>query len=260
MNISVNRLYSFISILIFILLALIFYFEFCLSPPNKHIETTYVLSQNNSKINHVFYIHYLDSKDKLSIENFIFFMNFAYMPCHPHVFYTFVFNRDTIELDIMPDLLKLIGPKLMNILKNCIAEDELIDRQFITKNTKIITRFNQGGDLCSLTEIMKTDFWINNEKLFHLYFFINSSARGPFLPNYWTRPWWEMFTDIFEQYPNTAIAGPYVSCEQNFHVQSFMIVFDKRGLSIMKNVWRCPYPNEDKYAWISQTEVVMLRD
>ena len=49
-----------------------------------------------------------------------------------------------------------------------------------------------------------------------------------------------------------------MSCEHAPHIQSFMIVFNKKGLEIMKNVWRCPYANEDRNAWILETEVVSI--
>ena len=65
-----------------------------------------------------------------------------------------------------------------------------------------------------------------------------------------------MFTQIFENYPKTAVAGPYFSCETNPHIQSFMLAIDKRGLFFMKQVFRCPNQNEEKTSWIYDTECV----
>lgn len=69
-----------------------------------------------------------------------------------------------------------------------------------------------------------------------------------------------MFTDTIERYPNTAAMGPFMSCEQSLHIQSFMILFDKRAYALMRMVWRCPYPGEDKSEWVSNTEVVSKVD
>lgn len=50
-----------------------------------------------------------------------------------------------------------------------------------------------------------------------------------------------MFLDMFEKFPRAAAVGPYLSCEYNPHIQSFIVALDKRGLSVLKEVWRCPY-------------------
>lgn len=256
-----------IVLIVFILKLLIFNINIE-QPSNTIIKYKYLVKHEINSDNleaknkpiHVIYAHYFDTNDKLSVENFIFFMNFAYLPCDPNVFFTIIFNRKSLSRNLMDDLALMIGDDLVSKLKNCISFEGVFETKF-KYNTKIITRQNdRGGDLCTYIDYMKTDFWQNNENLFHFYFFINSSVRGPFLPNYWIRPWWEMFTNIFEEHPNTAIAGPYASCQQSLHIQSFMIVFDKRGLSLMKKVWRCPYAGEDKFAWISETEVVIEKE
>ena len=53
-------------------------------------------------------------------------------------------------------------------------------------------------------------------------------------------------------------AGPYLSCEQHPHIQSFFIALDKRGLKILKKTWRCQNEDENKEMWISDTEVVLI--
>ena len=58
------------------------------------------------------------------------------------------------------------------------------------RNTYLIVRQNKdGGDLCAHAEFVKSDFWLKNKNSYLYYFFINSSCRGPFLPNYWVRKW-----------------------------------------------------------------------
>lgn len=65
-----------------------------------------------------------------------------------------------------------------------------------------------------------------------------------------------MFTDIFERHPKTVMAGPYLSCEISYHIQSFFVVFNLKGLNIATQVWKCQDPGEDKSNWIRNTEIV----
>ena len=68
-----------------------------------------------------------------------------------------------------------------------------------------------------------------------------------------------MFVDLFQKYKNAAAIGPYISCEYGQHIQSFMISVDKRGLAVMKSVYRCPVGEEattsGRMNWIIDTEV-----
>lgn len=64
-----------------------------------------------------------------------------------------------------------------------------------------------------------------------------------------------MFSDLFDKYTNTVAIGPYLSCEFAPHIQSFMIAVDRRGLSVLRTVYRCPYANEDKSRWVPDIEV-----
>ena len=65
-----------------------------------------------------------------------------------------------------------------------------------------------------------------------------------------------MFIDFFEKYNNTAAVGPYVSFENGPHIQSFALSVDRRGFNVLYEIFRCPYPNEDRSHWIKDTEVV----
>jgi hypothetical protein len=211
---------------------------------------------------HVFYVHYMDTEDKLTIDNFIYFMNFAYSACHPHLFFTLVLNRRNMDTNLMSDLAEVLGPRLLASMRNCTYNELDLGRRHNKerrgyRNTKIIVRLNDhGGDLCANVDMLKSEFFKKNEHLFRYFFFINSSVRGPFLPNYYLRPWWEMFTDMFERFENTVIVGPYMSCEKAPHIQSFLIAADRRGLQLIKEVWRCPRLDEKRILWIYDTEVV----
>ena len=65
-----------------------------------------------------------------------------------------------------------------------------------------------------------------------------------------------MFTDIFEHNANVTAIGPYLSCQYNKHIQSFLIALDRRSVDLLEKTWRCPYKNETRDKWIMDTEVV----
>lgn len=135
-----------------------------------------MLFSNNYKI-HIMYIHYLETTDEKSIENFKYFMDFAYEPCSKNVDFTFIFHTDHEYIDVFKEIKKIIvDDDLIYNIKNC-------------KNTRIKYRLNEGNYLCAFIDILKSDYWKLIENVYQFYFFINSSVRGPFLPVYWTRPW-----------------------------------------------------------------------
>ena len=141
---------------------------------------------------HVTYVHYL-SKDKLTDENFKFFIDFAYNPCHPRVFYTFLISVNSLNhFDLKKKLPKIIGEQQFNKILKCSKilkwdiKDDIL--QYFLNNTMIII-IKKTPDLCALNNIFQTSFWKKIEKFFNFYFFINSTVRGPFLPNYWIKPW-----------------------------------------------------------------------
>ena len=125
------------------------------------------------------YVHKIDTNDEISHENFRFFMNFGLLPCDHRVHYRIILNT----LYVYFDLWEQVG-KILN-------DDDLIGKIKKCANIEFIKRLNVlGTDLCGHIEIFKNQTWKNlllNQ--YKYYFFINSSVRGPFLPNYWTEPW-----------------------------------------------------------------------
>jgi hypothetical protein len=137
---------------------------------------------------HISYVHYLDTLDKITIENFKFFLHFAYDPCNADVDFTIILNVNNLNQPIFErDLLRNAfgnSTRLMNEFKSCQ------ESQNPNRNTFIIVRQNKAGsDLCAYAEFVKSDFWLKNKDRYLYYFFINSTCRGPFLPNYWRRKW-----------------------------------------------------------------------
>ena len=159
---------------------------------NEKIYDISSIRRENFNLIHVTYVHYL-SNDKLTNENFKFFIDFAYNPCHERVFYTFLISVDSLgHFNLTEKLPKIIGERQFNkILKcsNCIKWDIKNDiMKYFLYNTMIII-IEKTPDLCALKNIFQTLFWKKIEKVFNFFFFINSTVRGPFLPNYWLKPW-----------------------------------------------------------------------
>ena len=133
-------------------------------------------------------LHYLDTLDKITIENLKFFLHFAYDPRNTDVDFTIILNVNKTNQHILErDLLRNAfgnSARLIDEFKSCQ------DSKNPTRNTFLIVRQNKdGGDLCAHAELVKSDFWLKNRDRYDYFFFINSSARGPFLPSYWIRKW-----------------------------------------------------------------------
>lgn len=126
---------------------------------------------------HIAYIHFLETKDQKSIENFKFFMDFAYEPCSNRIDYTFIFHTDSMQVNIF------------QVLRKMFDDDGFIDKLKYCKNTQFKYRLNKGSDLCAFKKLFASEYWNSRENDYQFYFFINSSVRGPFLPAYWTKPW-----------------------------------------------------------------------
>jgi hypothetical protein len=143
---------------------------------------------SNAKIQ-ISYAHYLDTNDEPTIENFKFFMNFAHEPCHPDVDFTLIFNLDkTISIRSLFEtkLFRDAFSGTKHLEKFIACQDERNSK----RNTYVIVRKNKkGGDLCAFVDLIKSEFWIRYRSSYSFFFFINSSARGPFLPNYWNKKW-----------------------------------------------------------------------
>jgi hypothetical protein len=162
-------------------------------PPQPLVESTHASTIKQPV--HVTYVHFINTKDLITVDNFKFFMNFAYAPCNPDIFFTIILNQIDASSNVSSKLVDILGANLVDKVQKCSIDANFNESVSLTgtnpQNTKIIVRENKpGGDLCAFVELMKTAFWINNEKLYNIFFFINSSVRGPFLPSYYLKPWY----------------------------------------------------------------------
>ena len=141
-------------------------------------------------VSHVSYVHYLDTKDTRTIDNFKFFIHFAYAPCHPEIDFTITLNTN------MGSSLKSLFQHMLFI--DAFSNHAQLFHDFVAcqsednpmRNTRVILRRNmRGGDLCAHADLVQSGKWREKKSKYAYYFFINSSVRGPFLPNYWLRKW-----------------------------------------------------------------------
>ena len=233
-------LLSFVSLTILAVL-LLFYND------DSKLSKVRILCENLSSSNadfkvHVSYVHHIDTDKPNIMENFRFFMNFGVHPCDPRVDYRIILNTNNINANINDKLAKVL------------ADDELMSEIESCSNVVIIKNKN-NKDLCAHSDQLKTEAWKSDKLKYKYFFFINSTPRGPFLPNYWTEPWWTVFTNKFSSNPKLVGTGPYLSTEYHPHIQSFFVVVDSRGLDLLEAIWRCPV-EEPEFHWITNTELV----
>lgn len=150
-------------------------------------------TSRNEKI-HITYVYYAD-RVSVETENFYFFMNFAYVPCHPDIDFTIIMNSNAglIDKHRVSFIKTVLGKDLERRIQNCSKEafvngDDEDDR---LANTVLIWQPNirHGSDLCTHMNYMATPDWQRAESLYKYFGFINASARGPFMPKYWLREW-----------------------------------------------------------------------
>ena len=185
---KIKYINALIIVIVFYYLALLIIYSYFFGVPTNHDDKSKTnnliyherrfnsLNANHNYTIFLAYVHQLDTKDAYSIENFRYFLHFAYAPCSRFIFYKINLNVESIELDAKNELSKLI-------------DQDLLDKLYSCKNTAIVVKKNTGGDICRFIETFATESWNRIKKNFKYFFFINSTVRGPFLPNYWTRPW-----------------------------------------------------------------------
>ena len=146
-------------------------------------------TKSTAKI-HIAYVHYLDTTEENTAENFRFFMHFAHEPCHSDVDFTIILNVNkpsTVDSILDSRIFRRAFSDIDHLERFKSCQDASNPR----RNTHVIVRGNTpGGDLCAFAQLFKqADYWTLSKSTYEHFFFINSSARGPFVPNYWLRKW-----------------------------------------------------------------------
>ena len=115
-------------------------------------------------------------------------------------------------------------------------------------------RPNTGGDLCAFAEAVAADSTLAPAlKRCDFFIFINSSARGPFLPRYVSPSAWPwLFIDQIVD--DVVLVGPAVSCKDHPHVQTWAFATSRVGVErLVRSAFRCAVGGVDgKRTWTLQ--------
>jgi hypothetical protein len=133
------------------------------------------------------------------------------------------------------------------VKRGIYIDDENVDYYFVVnghtdyafpqkKNVKVFYRENVGFDFAGynfgIQEIEKT------EKFYDYYFFMNTSCRGPFMPEYCKNmKWFVPFIQLFEKDDNIKLVGSTINpLTWSFrpHVQSYLFALNEEGLNYVK--------------------------
>jgi len=109
-------------------------------------------------------------------------------------------------------------------------------------------RANVGLEFCGISQALDT---YDVQGRYTFYIFVNTSIRGPFMPNYMAHlvAWTTFFQRMLNS--NTKLVGVSINCHcgnecldalsplQNIHVQSFLLATDSVGLAIIRPALQC---------------------
>ena len=122
------------------------------------------------------YVHPVDTENEIIKENFRFFMTIGVLPCHPSADFRIILNTKSENTNVYEKLGPLLNDTdLVKDLKRC-------------KNINFLLSQKKKG-LCAHSLQFKRSEWKREKLKYKYFFFIDSTLRGPFLPNYWTQPW-----------------------------------------------------------------------
>mmetsp|Transcript_44792 Transcript_44792/g.72944 ORF Transcript_44792/g.72944 Transcript_44792/m.72944 type:complete len:348 (-) Transcript_44792:855-1898(-) len=157
-------------------------------------------------------VSHSEGKD-VSFENLKFFIDFGIVPAEP---------PDEIEYRIIVN----------GIISQTIPPFPTLPNG---TNARLVHRENVGYDICAYAQEMQGLGDSFNHYTHWIY--INTSVRGPFLPVYYKRPWYEAM--ISQLQGGAVISGPYINCEISPHVQSFAMAANKKGAELLREAWGC---------------------
>lgn len=177
---------------------------------NGNIICNNIITYNMEKTLIIYVTHTMN-------ENLTFFCNNGYID-NPMYDFIFVFNDPLFKLIFLPQ----------------------------KKNVRVITRENIGGDFGGWTHALfyKDDDGKYTYEKYHFFVLLNSTVRGPFLPQWYNQEkqiyWPELFkskiNDNVKLVGSTINLSGYVCNEYNIkyipHVQSMLLVTDMIGLKI----------------------------
>jgi len=108
-------------------------------------------------------------------------------------------------------------------------------------NAHYIQHENQCYDIGTFGWFLSQN--ITNTTSYKYFIFMNSSVRGPFFVPYFEHLgiwWFQIFTSRLTD--QIKLVGPSINCEQRPHVQSYLMVTDQVGFTLLTNqteIFRC---------------------
>lgn len=142
--------------------------------------------------------------------------------------------------------------------------DALPPEMFTATNVQVMWLVNGFYDLCTYKRAITDTWFLRLSASISLYFFLNATVRGPFMPFYARQvPWWEPFLLLLDD--TTSMVGPYLNCEVAPHIQTLAFLLDREGLEVAKRTWFCPssevrHSEAARARWIAKTEVGLSRN
>ena len=122
------------------------------------------------------YVHPIETKNEIIMENFRYFLTIGVLPCHSNADFRIILITKSENTNVYEKLGPLLNDTdLVQDLKRC-------------KNVNFLLSQNSEG-LCAHSIQFKRSEWIREKLKYKYFFFIDSTLRGPFLPNYWAQPW-----------------------------------------------------------------------
>jgi len=165
---------------------------------------------------HVLVLYVWAELDKQSLGNLEFFVRHGVHQSQPADYYFILQNVDNKEVD--ENRLPLLPP-----------------------NAHYIQHENKCYDIGTMGWFLSQN--ITNTTLYKYFIFMNSSIRGPFFVPYFEhlQIWWfQIFTRRLTD--EIKLVGPSINCATKPHVQSYLMVTDQVGFTLLTNqtgIFRC---------------------
>ncbi len=145
------------------------------------------------------------------------------------------------------------------VINGHVCSVKLLDEMASQPNVYVVRRDNDGYDFGAYYYGMKYLYEVL-QKEYDYYFYVNSSAAGPFMPAYVKMSWLAPFLELFKENPNVRLVGSTINVDKSIvkdesdqhdryllpHVQTYAFMFDKLGMEYIKasGAWAKEYASK----------------
>jgi len=165
-----------------------------------------------------------------------------------------------------------INNRVLYFFNKCIFKDDNIDFIVICNGynenldlpsyVKVIRRVNSGFDFGGWSEGLLRD---NLYKKYDYFIFVNSSAFGPFIPDYYKDKWTSIFINGLKEDDEIKLYGITINTQRDplfrSHIQSYVFSMDKLTLTyLIKNeIFSLTNQTANIHETIENKEILMSR-